>query len=136
MERLLVPAAALVAQLAGEGRYAGSGEDRQEMDFDKRLHLVSRASCRVGAWQLSKGSEKPQQYPGDCRRKEEPVSTGDPSQVAFFWNLEFQCDFKSYSFNQTGNKQRKTRPNQRTKNTPWILLIQMAERVPQVRNPA
>lgn len=39
-EEVVCTAAALVAQLAGEGRYAGSGEDRQEMDFDKRLHLL------------------------------------------------------------------------------------------------
>lgn len=38
-EEVVSTAAALVAQLAAEGRYAGSGEDRQEMDFDKRLHL-------------------------------------------------------------------------------------------------
>lgn len=57
-EEVVCTAAALVAQLAGEGRYAGSGEDRQEMDFDKRLHLLQAAlvfgaSFRVGAWQLS-----------------------------------------------------------------------------------
>lgn len=34
---------------------------------------------------------------------------------------------------QETNKQTKTRPNQKTKNTLWILLIQMAERMPQVR---
>lgn len=48
-----IPAAAAVAQLAGEGLwFAGSEGDRQEMGFDKRFYLplasvVSRASCRI-----------------------------------------------------------------------------------------
>lgn len=95
--------ASLVAQLAGEGLwYAGSGEDGQEMYFDKRLHLlqaalVSRASCRIWAWQLSKGLEEATAIPlgttagrKGCKFRD----PRDPSQAAFFWDWEFQCDFK------------------------------------------